>query len=475
MSELHDIGVVGLGVMGSRLARNLRSRDLAVAGYDLDPEAGRRLESAPEGAITAATSLEDLVSQLERPRRLLLMVNAGRAVDAVLDGLAPHLDEDDIVIDGGNSHFENTEARQARAAEQPWRFVGMGISGGSEGALHGPSMMPGGDVEAWQRLQPVLESIAAKSESGPCVTHCGRGSAGHFVKMVHNGIEYGDMQLIAESVTLLRDGLGLSPEVAAETLERWNEGELQSYLIEITRDILRVADPEKDDGSLLLDVVLDVAGQKGTGRWTVLSAVDRGLPIPTITAAVEARGLSALKELREKADESFGLTRGKLEGIEVDDLQRAMYGAKLASYAQGFMLLREASEDKDYGTNLAEVARIWTAGCIIRAGFLDRIREAFVADPALPCLVLSPQFKQDVLDCLPSWRKVVAAAVNAGVPVPGLSGSLAWLDSLTTARGSAKVIQAQRDYFGSHTFERTDRRGEKIHVDWPTLLPGADS
>ena len=473
MAELHDIGVVGLGVMGSKLARNLRSRDLRVAGFDLDPEAGKRLSQSPEGPITAATSLEDLVSSLERPRRLLLMVNAGRAVDAVLDGLDPFLEQDDIVIDGGNSHFENTEKRQERADSRPWRFVGMGVSGGAEGALKGPAMMPGGDVEAWHRLQPVLESIAARSEYGPCVAHCGTGSAGHFVKMVHNGIEYGDMQLIAEVVTLMRSGLGLEAEAVASALDDWNAGELESFLIDITADIMRTPDPEKpgEDRALLLDSILDVAGQKGTGRWTVLAAVDRGLPVPTITAAVDARGVSALKSLRKRAESELAVGRGALEGITVDDLRHAMFGAKLASYAQGFMLLREASEDKGYLTNLAEVARIWTAGCIIRAGFLGRVREAFSDDPALPCLLLSPAFAEDVRRCLGPWRRVVAAAVTAGLPVPGLSASLAWLDSLTTAAGSANVIQAQRDYFGSHTFARVDRPADqKFHVEWLELL-----
>jgi 6-phosphogluconate dehydrogenase len=326
--------------------------------------------------------------------------------------------------------------------------------------------MPGGDVEAWERLRPVLESIAASSDSGPCVTYCGRGSAGHFVKMVHNGIEYGDMQLIAESAVLLRQGLGLASDVVAEVFGAWNAGELESYLIEITADIFQKADPERSDG-LLLDAILDRAGQKGTGRWTAKAALDLGVAIPTIGAAVDARVMSADRDRRVEANAAFGEREiQRLEGVDADDIRAALYAAKIASYTQGFDLLARASEARGYGTDLGEVARIWKAGCIIRARFLDRVREAFGADGAPSLLALAPDFRRDLAERVPSWRLVVAEAVRTGIPVPGLSASLAWFDTLATARGSANLIQAQRDYFGSHSYERLEAPGSFVHTDW---------
>ena len=463
MTELFDIGVIGLGVMGQNLARNFVSRGNRVVGYDLSPAAGAALlDKTGTELAAAATSLEDFVKKLERPRRILLMVNAGAPVDAVLDGLAPLLQEDDIVVDGGNSLFSDTDRRNKRAQSEPWRFVGMGVSGGAEGALTGPSMMPGGDQEAWERLRPVLESIAAVSESGPCVTYCGRGSAGHYVKMVHNGIEYGDMQLIAETVSILRRGRGASAAEAARVFAEWNEGELESYLVEITADILRTKDPKQTD-AVLVDNILDVAGQKGTGRWTDIAATEMGVAVPTIGAAVDARVLSAQRELRLQAADTFHSPEVAIE-LSNDELLDALYAAKIASYAQGFQMLQTASMERDYGTDLAEIARIWTAGCIIRARFLDRVRSAFAGGAQM--LALSPEFKEDLARRVPAWRKVVGAATVAGLPVPGLSASLQWFDTLRTAAGTANVIQAQRDYFGSHTYRRLDAPDVAEHTDW---------
>jgi 6-phosphogluconate dehydrogenase len=465
-----DVAVVGLGVMGANLARNFASRGHRVAVYNRSPEVTRALlESHPEAGFRLCESHEALVDALARPRRIVLMVSAGPAVDAVLEALAPLLEADDIVIDAGNSLFSETDRRVEGAERSPWRFVGMGVSGGSEGALRGPSIMPGGDKAAWTELRPLLESIAAVADSGPCVSYCGRGSAGHFVKMVHNGIEYGDMQLIAESALLLRRGLGLSPAVVADVFSTWNGGELESYLVEISADIFREPDPERS-GELLLDSVMDRAGQKGTGRWTVRAALDLGVAIPTIAAAVDARVLSADRSRRIEAEAA--LREGSpapLVGIDADDIRAALYAAKIASYTQGFDLLARASEAHDYGTDLAEVARIWKAGCIIRARFLDRVREAFretSGDGATRPLVLAPDFREELTRRVPSWRRVVAEAVRVGLPVPGFAASLAWLDTLSLARGSANLIQAQRDYFGSHTYERIDAPGDFVHTEW---------
>jgi 6-phosphogluconate dehydrogenase len=467
MSDLNDIAVVGLGVMGANFARNFASRGYRVAGYDRSVSKAHDVARAhPEAKLAIAEDWAQLVAGLERPRRIVVLVVAGKPMDDVLDALDPLLEQDDIVVDAGNSLYSDTDRRNARAAGRPWRFVGMGISGGSDGALLGPSIMPGGDVEAWERLRPLLEAVAAKSESGTCVTYCGRGSAGHFVKMVHNGIEYGDMQLIAETATLLRDGLGLAPTAVADTFSQWNRGDLASFLVEITADIFRTDDPQRP-GSLLVDAILDKAGQKGTGKWTVMAALEMGVAVPTIAAAVDARVLSAQKDLRVRAEQAFGATRGALAGVSVDDLRDALYASKIASYTQGFQMLARASEERGYGTDLGEVARIWTAGCIIRARFLDRVRAAFARTPAPELLALAPEFVADLGQRLPAWRRVVGASLAAGIPVPGLAASLAWYDTLVTARGSAAVIQAQRDYFGSHTYERSDAPGVAVHTDWP--------
>jgi 6-phosphogluconate dehydrogenase len=431
----HDIGVIGLGVMGSSLARNFASRGYSVAGYDRSYDKAQAVSAAhPEAKLDVHPDLTSFVASLSRPRHILVMVVAGSPVDDVIDALEPLLEAGDIVIDGGNSLHTDTERRAARAAARPWRFVGMGVSGGEEGALLGPSLMPGGDFEAWQRLAPALQKIAAVGSDGPCVAHCGQGAAGHFVKMVHNGIEYGDMQLIAEVATLLRRGLGLGAAEVADTFASWNEGELESFLVEITADILRVADPA-NPGQVLVDAVLDEAGQKGTGRWTVIAAAELGVAIPTIAAAVDARITSSDAILRGEIASAMGHAPSRLEGVSRDDLRDALYAAKIASYAQGFALLGRASEVKGYGTELAEVARIWTAGCIIRARFLDRVSAAY-AKAAPASLLLDPGLGDDLRRCLPGYRRVVAAAVREGYAIPGLATTLSWIDAMSTQRGA---------------------------------------
>lgn len=410
-----------------------------------------------------AGSPEAFVASLARPRKILLMVNAGPAVDAVLAQLDPLLEAGDVLADAGNSHFTDTDRRIR--APRAWSFLGMGVSGGEEGALKGPAIMPGGDPAAFETLRPCLEAMAARSASGPCVAYCGAGSAGHFVKMVHNGIEYGDMQLIAETAFLLRRGLGLSAPDAAQVFEDWNRGELDSYLVEITARILRTPDPQSS--GFLVDAILDQAGQKGTGAWTVLAAAEAGVPIPTIAAAVEARSLSADRPRRLAGAALFPTEPAALPSLPLDDLRDALYAAKIASYTQGFDLLRAASAAHGYGTELSEMARIWTAGCIIRARFLEDVRAAFLHTPAPDLLAFAPHFAEELRRREPAWRRVVSAAVSAGLPVPGLSASLSWFDTLCTARGTASLIQAQRDYFGAHTYERFDQPGQKVHTVWP--------
>ncbi len=465
-----DIGVVGLGVMGANLARNFASRGWTVAVNNRNQDVLATFMAdhggGQEGAFVACSDFAALARTLQRPRRVVLMVTAGRAVDAVLAGLAEHLEPGDTVVDGGNSHFPDTDRRVAATAGSGVHFVGMGVSGGEEGALRGPSMMPGGSPESWQALQPLLESAAATSDSGPCVTWCGNGSAGHYVKMVHNGIEYGDMQLIAETWTLL-GALGHSPPAIRAAFERWNEGVLSSFLIEITAGIVAAKDPE--GAGPLVAQILDVAGQKGTGRWTAIDAIEQGIPLSTVVAAVDARALSARKADRVAAAEVFEQSTRALSHLSLEDLEAALYAAKLMSYTQGFDLLRTASQQRGYETNLAEVARIWKAGCIIRARFLDRVHAAYSANPELPLLCLDPGFAADLRERLPAWRRVVSGAVSAGIPVPAMSASLAWFDSIRLARGSASLIQAQRDLFGAHTFRRVDAPDRAVHVAWAEL------
>ncbi len=470
-ASLAEVGVIGLGVMGAGLARNLASRGHRVAVYARRVEAAVALSRThPEARLEPVESPGALVGRLARPRRILLLVPAGGPVDEVLGALDPLLDAQDVVIDAGNSHFSDTDRRMARAAARPWRFVGMGVSGGEEGALHGPALMPGGDPSAWPVLRPLLESIAAVSDAGPCVGWCGNGSAGHFVKMVHNGIEYGDMQLIAEIATLLRHGLGLAPEEIARTFAAWNASELGSFLLEISADIFRTPDPEKGPHSLLLDAIEDRAEQKGTGRWTVQAALELGVAVPTIAAAVDARILSAAKDLRLEAEAAFGSPRRtRAEGIDSEALREALYASRIATYVQGFGLLAAASAEHAYGTSLAEVARIWSAGCIIRARLLDPVRRALAETPAPPLLLLASDLRAALVARLPAWRRVVAASTRAGFAIPALAAALNWLEMLTTGRGSAALIQAQRDYFGRHGYERAGRPGVVAHAEWPRI------
>ena len=484
-----QIGIIGLAVMGENLVLNLADHGVSVAVYNRTAERTRKFIDGPAAGrpIHPASSLAELAGRLERPRRVLLMVKAGQAVDAVLDELVPHLESGDIIIDGGNSHFRDTERRAERLAEKGLHYVGMGVSGGEEGARHGPSLMPGGPRPAYEQLEPLLRKIAAQTDSGPCVTYVGTGGAGHFVKMVHNGIEYGDMQLIAEAYDLLRRGAGLSSAQVAEVFDTWNQGELRSYLIETTARVVAFPD-DQGTGDVLIDRIDDRAGQKGTGKWTTQAALDLGVPVPTITAAVDARLLSALKVERQKAAEVYhgragteanGLADRALSadspGVPVaakeviDEVRQGLHTAKVCSYAQGFALLAAGSSAYGYGLDLGEIARIWKGGCIIRAALLDPIYAAFRNDPGLPNLLLDTAFAREIADRLGAWRRVVGRAQQWGIPVPAFSASLAYFDSYRSVRLPANLLQAQRDYFGAHTYERIDRPGI-FHTDWTKTL-----
>jgi len=462
------VGFVGLGVMGASLARNIAGKGFPVVGYTHTPGKAARFaaQHAGEGAITSVDSLPDLAAALPTPRVTILMVTAGAPVDAIIDGLAPHLSPGDIVVDGGNSRYTDTAHRCERLAASGLSFVGMGVSGGEQGALHGPSLMPGGSAEAYEVLRPILERIAAPSDTGPCVAHVGPGGAGHFVKMVHNGIEYGDMQLIGEAYQVLRHGAGLAPAELAAVFREWNEGELRSYLIEITSEIVDFPD-DRRAGGILLDHIRDTAGQKGTGRWTIEAAMDTGVPVPTITAAVDARLISSMAPLRARAAALYPKpAAGPLDPKRMVPAVRAgLYASKICSYAQGFALIGAASEEFSWGVDPAEMARIWRNGCIIRAGFLDRVRSAYAADPGLENLLLAPELRDEVAERISSLRHVVDAATHAAIPLPAMSASLAYFDSITSAHLPANLLQAQRDYFGAHTYERTDAEGT-FHTEW---------
>jgi 6-phosphogluconate dehydrogenase len=467
-------GVIGLAVMGENLALNVESRGFPIAVYNRTASKTKEfMETRAVGKdVKAAYSLEEFVQILERPRKILVMVKAGPPVDAVIEQLKPLLEEGDMIIDGGNSLYEDTE-RRTRDLESTTKlgFVGMGVSGGEEGALHGPSLMPGGTEFAYRELEPILTKIAAQVDDGPCVTYVGSGGAGHYVKMVHNGIEYGDMQLIAEAYDVLKNGLGLSNQQLQETFAEWNRtDELNSYLIEITADIFKYVDPET--GHHLVDLILDSAGQKGTGRWTVLSSLELGVSIPTIYAAVNARVMSAYKDERVAAAKELpgpGETYPGDAALFVNKVGDALYCSKMCSYAQGMALIAKASQEFNYNISLPESARIWKGGCIIRAGFLDKIRKAFAENPGLPNLLLAPEFKQSILDRQEAWREVLVLANKLGIPVPAFSSSLDYFDSYRRANLPQNLTQAQRDYFGAHTYERTDKpRGEFFHTEWMT-------
>ena len=469
-TPIAQIGLIGLAVMGQNLVLNMERNGYTVAVYNRTTATTDEFVAANPGKkLVPARTLEDLVASLQSPRKILIMVKAGRPVDAVIDSLVPLLEPGDLIIDGGNSFYPDTERRSVALAEQSLNFMGMGVSGGEEGALWGPSMMPGGSPSVWADMRPLLEAVSAKApEDGkPCVVYLGPRGAGHYVKMVHNGIEYGDMQLIAEAYDILRRALGLSAGELADIFEEWNKGVLDSYLIEITYKVFRKIDPET--GQALVDLVLDKAGQKGTGKWTSQDAFDIGAPIPTINSAVVGRILSSLKDERVAAS---AILPGPEQTIYAGDRQelidavgQALYASKISAYAQGMALLRMASKEYDYNLNLGEIASIWRAGCIIRAGFLNHITAAFERQPDLPNLMLDDDFRTAVTDRLPAWRHVVQTAVGLGIPVPAFSGSLAYYDSYRSARLPANLIQGQRDFFGAHTYERTDKPGS-FHTEW---------
>jgi 6-phosphogluconate dehydrogenase len=464
-------GVIGLAVMGENLALNVESRGFPIAVFNRTATKTEKFmaERAKDKDVKAAYSLEEFVKVLERPRNILVMVKAGLPVDAVIDQLKPLLDQGDTIIDGGNSLYDDTERRTRDLESTGLGFVGMGVSGGEEGALNGPSLMPGGTEASYKDLEPILVKIAAQVDDGPCVTYIGPGGAGHYVKMVHNGIEYGDMQLIAEAYDILKNGLGLNGQELHQVFSEWNQTEeLNSFLIEITADIFTRIDPTTD--LPLVESILDAAGQKGTGRWTVVSSLELGVPIPTMYAAVNARVMSAYKDERLAASTLLTGPTAKYEGDKqefINKIKDALYCSKMCSYAQGMALLSKASSQFNYNINLAETARIWKGGCIIRAGFLDRIKAAFTDHPMLPNLLLAPEFKQSILDRSSAWRDVLVAANTLGIAVPAFSASLDYFDSYRRAVLPQNLTQAQRDYFGAHTYERIDKpRGELYHTEW---------
>lgn len=455
--------------MGSNIARNFANNGHTVAVYNrTTAKTDKFMEDFGEtGNFVPAETIADFVKSLERPRRALIMVQAGAGTDAVISQLAEEMDEGDIIIDGGNALYTDTIRREAEMSERGLNFVGAGISGGEEGALNGPAIMPGGPAASWEALGPLLESVAAKVDGTPCVTHIGPDGAGHFVKMVHNGIEYADMQVIGEAYQLLRYGAGMEPAEIAEVFKAWNEGDLDSYLIEITAEVLSQTDEKT--GKPLIDVIVDSAGQKGTGRWTVKAALDLGIPTTGIGEAVFARALSGAREQR---DATIGnLPSGELSTLDVpkeefiEDVRRALYASKLVAYAQGFDEIKAGSEEHKWGVDPRDLATIWRGGCIIRAKFLNRIREAYDANAELPSLLLDPYFKGELSGLIDSWRRVVILATQLGQPVPVFASSLSYYDSLRAERLPAALIQGQRDYFGAHTYRRTDREGS-FHTLW---------
>jgi 6-phosphogluconate dehydrogenase len=464
-----DIGVTGLAVMGRNLARNLVRHGHTVALHNRSPERTRSLveQHGAEGSFVPSESLEDFVASLKQPRAIIVMVKAGDATDAVIDELVPLLDDGDIVIDCGNAHFADTRRRESSLKAHGLHFVGCGVSGGEEGALLGPSIMPGGSPQSYEKLGPIFESIAAQVDGTPCCVHVGPDGAGHFVKMVHNGIEYADMQLIAEAYDLLRAGLDATPAEISEIFKTWNEGDLESFLIELTVAVLAQVDSET--GQPFVDIVLDQAEQKGTGRWTVQSALDLGVPITGIAEATFARALSGHAEQRGPARETFGSDAADLavtdQDVFVEDVRRALYASKVVAYAQGFDHIAAGSDEYGWDVDRGAMATIWRGGCIIRARFLNRIREAYDADPALPSLLVAPYFADAVRDGVDSWRRVVSQAALAGIPTPAFSSSLAYYDGLRRDRLPAALIQGLRDNFGAHTYKRVDKDGT-FHVEW---------
>lgn len=470
MTQKADVGLVGLAVMGQNLVLNMERNGFHVAVYNRTTATTEQFISENPGKnLVPGKTLEAFVQSLARPRKIMVMVKAGAPVDAIIDQLTPLLEEGDLIMDGGNSYFPDTERRAKALEAKGLRYLGVGVSGGEEGALWGPSIMPGGSQAVWQDVKPLLEAIAAKApEDGkPCVVYLGPGGAGHYVKMVHNGIEYGDMQLIAEAYNILRNTLSLSAAELADVFSEWNKGELDSFLIEITEKIFRRIDEET--GKPLVDLVMDKAAQKGTGKWTSQDAFNVGAPIPTINTAVTERILSSLKDERVSASTQLPSgTTAKYTGDKkamIDAVRQALYASKISAYAQGMAMLRIASNDYGYSLDLAECAAIWRAGCIIRARFLNRITAAFRRNPALANLLLDEELGKAVTERLPAWRHVVKTAVEVGIPAPAFSASLAYYDSYRSANLPANLIQAQRDFFGAHTYERTDKPGT-FHSNW---------
>jgi len=471
MTATADLGLIGLAVMGQNLVLNMDDHGYTVAVYNRTTEKVDAFvnNEAANTRVIGAHSIQELVQSLKRPRRVMLMIKAGAAVDAMIDQVLPYLEPGDIIIDGGNSHFDDSTRRTHTLQEKGFLYIGTGISGGEDGARFGPSIMPGGSPAAWEYVKPIFQAIAAKVEDGtPCCDWVGKDGAGHFVKMVHNGIEYGDMQLISEAYHLMHAGLGMSHDTMSSTFARWNQGKLDSYLIEITRDILAFKD---SDGSPMVEKILDAAGQKGTGKWTAITALDEGAPLTLIGEAVFARVLSSLKEERVKA---ASMLQGVVtppaitdEAAFVDDLENALYAAKIISYAQGYMLMQAVNNARDWNLNYGGIALMWRGGCIIRSAFLGKIKEAYDQNPALDNLLLDDYFKNALHAAQPGWRRVVAWAVSAGIPVPALSSALAYFDGYRSAQLPANLLQAQRDYFGAHTYERTDKpRGAFFHTNW---------
>jgi 6-phosphogluconate dehydrogenase len=466
-----DIGLVGLGVMGENLVLNMESHGFSVAVFNrTTSKVDVFLQGRAQGkSILGAHSPSELVSVLKRPRKIMIMVKAGAAVDEVIAELVPLLEPDDILIDGGNSHFPDSTRRTRELKARGILFIGTGVSGGEEGALRGPSIMPGGNPQAWPHVKPILQAIAAKVADGtPCCDWVGPEGAGHLVKMVHNGIEYGDMQLICEAYHLMRTLLGMEPPALHDEFARWNRGELESYLIEITRDILGFIDPES--GKPMIDLILDTAGQKGTGKWTVIAACEGGVPLTLIAEAVFARMLSSQKEERVTAArvlECHYVPFGGNPQAMVDDIEEALYASKIISYAQGFNLMNAVARESNWEINNGAVALMWRGGCIIRSVFLDRIKEAFDRDHRLVNLVLDPYFTQELCRAEEGWRRACAAAITHGIPLPAMTSALSYFDGYRCANLPANLLQAQRDYFGAHTYERVDRpRGQFFHTDW---------
>ena len=465
-----DIGLIGLAVMGENLVLNMESHGFTVAVYNRTTS---RVDEFVNGrgagkSVIGTHSIEELCATLERPRRVMIMVKAGAVVDQVIESLLPYLEEGDIVIDGGNSHFPDSIRRTKELKAKGLLFIGTGVSGGEEGALLGPSIMPGGNAEAWPHVKPIFQAIAAKTDEGePCCDWVGRGGAGHFVKMVHNGIEYGDMQMICETYQIMKDGLDMSNDEMFDAFARWNEGVLDSYLVEITRDILGYRD---ENGEATLDYILDAAGQKGSGKWTGIAALNAGQPLTAIGEAVFARYLSALKDERVAASSVLAGPDATFTGDRaamVDDLEQALYASKIVSYAQGYQLMRAVSEEEDWDLDFGAVALMWRGGCIIRSRFLGNIRDAFEKDPQLSNLLIDEFFEAAIRQAQSAWRRVVSTATMLGIPMPAISSALAYYDGYRSGRLPANLLQAQRDYFGAHTYERIDRpRGEFFHTNW---------